>query len=159
LHSLISGSSITGVKVVSPVSYPNGEGAQGSTFRDYTVVLSADYPDSNFNPMRAFQETLSFSGGGPRRVVLECTNGPPQEQLISAFSVYRASQSGSALGTFGYPPIPSPIFPGKLERAPDVTFGSPKLRNGIYSDFPVQWNYVYVSATPLAAFPNRWPTG
>jgi hypothetical protein len=163
LHALRNAGSLSGVRIIQPVSYPVGEGAELSTFRNYTIVAQADYPaigafGGGFNPLRAFSETLSFSGGGPRRAVIECANVPPQEQFINAFTAFRAIQSGSAVGMFAYPLIPAPLFPGKEEVAGQPTIGSPKLKNGIYIEWPVSWSYTFVSATPLVGLPNRWPS-
>lgn len=159
-HGLLNRGSTSGVKVVKPPHFPKGDGAQLSTFRDYEIVLEARYPATNQqNPLLAFNETLSFSGGGPRRTVVECTNVPPQEQLLTLYTAYRARQSGSATGLYGYPPIPAPIFPGALEVNGEPTFGSPRLKNGRYVNFPVTWNYSFVSAVPLVGLPNAWPAG
>lgn len=158
--ALVNRGSTSGVKIVRPPSYPQGEGAQLTTFLDYTIVAAATYPAGNGqNPLKAFTETLAFSGGGPRRAVVECVNAPPQEQVLTAFTAYRATQQGSAVGLYGYPPVPPPLFPGKLEEAGRPVFGSPKLRNGAYTDFPVSWSYTFASATPLVGLPNRWPAG
>lgn len=160
LMSLPNRGSLTGVKIVRPPAIPRGEGAQLTTFLDYTITATADYPaGSGTGLLRSFSETLAFSGGGPRRAVLECVNVPPQEQVLTAYTAYRATQTGQAVGMFAYPPVPAPLFPGKLEVALQPAFGSPKLRNGVYTDFPVSWSYSFVSATPLVGFPNRWPSG
>jgi len=163
-HRLLNAGSVSGVRIVSPPSYPRGDGAQLSTFRDYTIVASATYPAStSANAIRSYTESVSFSGGGPERAVIECVNVPPQEQILKAFTTIVARQSGSAVGMFGYPPIPPPLFPGKERIRGAVPgnpqYGSPKLRNGVYVDFPVSWNYEFISGTPLFNFPNRWPVG
>lgn len=163
-HALPNAGSFTGVKITS-FGYPNGSGAQLSTFRDYAITATADYPAGagGGSGLRAFQETLSFRGGGPERAVVEVVNGPPQEQLLKAYTTCSATQSGSAVGRFGYPVVPPPAFPGK-ERVASVppgnpVYGSPKFVNGQYTDFPVSWSYEFVSGTPLVGLPNRWPAG
>jgi hypothetical protein len=162
-HHLPNAGSYSGVRVVQPPSFPRGEGAQLSTFRDYAITLSADYPIAGQNPLKAFQETLSFSGGGPQRAVLELLNGPPQEQVLKLFTAFRAVQAGSAVGAFGWPAVPPPLFPGKEEvrSVPpgNPQRGSPKLVNGLYADFPVSWTYQFASGTPLVGSPNVWPAG
>lgn len=158
VHELTTGNSVSGVRVLSPVHYPVGEGAQASTFRDYAVVVGAEYQDGpGANPLRSFQETLSFAGGGPVRDVVECVDAPAQEQVLRRHSAYRATQSGTAVGLTDYPFFPPPLFPDKLQFAPQVTRGSPRLRNGEYTDWPVSWSYTYVSGTPLVGLPNRRP--
>ena len=162
-HQLRNAGSKTGVRVHGPVSYPQSEGGELSTFRNVAVTLSATYPAIGANAIRSYHESLSFSGGGPERAVIECANVPPQEQLIKAYTTTVVRQSGNATGAFAYPVIPAPLFPGK-ERvisipAGNPVYGSPKFRNGIYVDFPVQWSYEFISGTPLFAYPNPWPQG
>jgi hypothetical protein len=109
------------------------------------------------NPLRSFNETLTFSGGGPRITVVECANVPPQPQVLNLFTAFRATQVGSAVGMFGYPPIPVPIFPAALEESGQPAFTSPSLKGGIYVDYGVSWSYRFISATPMAGLPNQWP--
>lgn len=163
-HTLLNSGSTTGVKIIRPPSYTRGDGAELSTYRNYIITATADYPaGTGANLLRSFTETLAFGGGGPERAVVECVNVPPQEQVLKLYTTYRASQRGSAVGMYSYPAIPAPLFPGKerVRSNPpgDPQYGSPKLRNGIYVDWPVSWSYEFISATPLVGFPNRWPSG
>jgi hypothetical protein len=159
-HSMPSTGSLTGVKIIRPPSYPQGDGAELSTFRNYEIIATCDYPyglGQVTNPLKSFVETLAFSGGGPRRMVVECAAGPPQPQVLNQFTAFRATQTGSAVGMFGYPPIPPPIFPAALVENGQPTFTGGQLRGGVYVDFGVSWNYRFESASPLAGFPNQWP--
>lgn len=161
VHRLLDGPSVTGTRVVKPPHYPDGTGAQLSTFRDYAIVVTADYPADAGNPLRSFSETVSFSGGGPRRAVVECTNATPQEQVLVAFTAFRATQTGTAVGLLAYPPVPPPLFPGKEEVASvppgNPQKGSPQHANGRDFNFPISWTYSFVSGVPLIGEPNRWP--
>lgn len=160
-YDMKSAGSLTGVIIDEPPSFPEGTGAQLSTFLDYRIVAHCDYGlTPGANPLKAFTETLAFSGGGPRRAVVECANAEPQEQILSLRTAYRCSQSGSAVGLLAYPPIPGPIFPGKEEVVGgDVQIGSPKYANGLYTDWPVSWSYSFISAVQLVGLPNVWPAG
>lgn len=160
-HSMQSAGSLSGVVIDEPPSFPDGTGAQLSTYLDYRIVAHCDYGfTAGENPLKSFTETLSFAGGGPRRAVVECTNALPQEQVLSLATAYRCTQSGAAVGLLAYPPIPGPIFPGKEEVAgSDRSFGSPRYVNGVYTDWPVSWSYLFISATPLIGRPNVWPAG
>ncbi len=163
-HSLLNAGSLTGVRIMKPPYYPKGEGAELSTFRSYSIVATCRYPAIGAtNPLKSFTEILQMSGGGPRRAVVECVNLPPQEQVLQLYTAYRAVQAGQAVGMYAYPPVQPPIFPGKqvvLDVVPGgAQYGSPKLLNGIYVDWPVSWHYEYISATPLVGLPHRWPAG
>lgn len=157
-HAMPSGGSLTGVRITKPPSYPNGDGAELSTFRTYSITATCDYPYGPVtNPLKSFTETLAFSGGGPRRIVVECAFGPPQPQIVNQFTAFRATQTGSAVGMYGYPPIPPPIFPAALVENGSPSFTGGQLRNGVYVDFGVQWAYRFESPTPLIGLPNQWP--
>lgn len=157
-HALPSVGSLTGVRITKPPSYPKGDGAQLSTFRDFTITATADYPYIGaINPLKNFTETLRFSGGGPRVTCVECVNIDPQPQVLTLLTAYRATQIGSAIGMFGYPPIPAPIFPGALEEAGEPAFTAPRLQYGTYVDFGVSWSYRFISPSPLIGLPNQWP--
>lgn len=159
-HAMPSRGSLTGVKIIKPPSYPKGDGAELSTFRTYAIIATADYPyGGGVNPLKSFTERLAFSGGGPRQTVVECVDVLPQPQILNLFTAFRATQAGSAVGMFGYPPIPAPIFPGAIEEAGQPEFTSPSLMYGTYVDFGVSWNYRFVSAFPLVGLPNQWPSG
>jgi hypothetical protein len=159
VFELANRGSLTGVKIIKRPSFPNLEGAQLTTYVDYEIVATADYPVSTQNPLKAFSETLVFSGGGPRRTAVECVNVPPQEQVLTAFTAYRAIQSGQAVGLTDYPLVPPPLFPGKLEETPEIQRVGPRLQNSVHTDFSVSWTYRYISATPLFGLPNAWPAG
>lgn len=158
-HSLPTAGSTSGVRVTA-FGYPDGEGAQLSTFRDYSITVQASYPYGT-TTYRSFRETVSFRGGGPERAVLELVNGPPQEQILKAVTACRVVQSGSAVGLYGYPPVPPPLFPGKeiVASIPpgNPQYGSPRRRNSRFTDFPVSWTYEFWSSSPLFAYPNRRP--
>ena len=161
-HTLLNSGSISGVKIVGPPSYPRGDGAQLSTFRDFTITATASYPAyGTANVLRSYNESLSFSGGGPERAVIECANVPPQEQIIKSYTMRTARQSGSAVGLFAYPTIPAPLFPGKERIVSDPpgnpVKGSPKRRNGKLVDWPISWSYEFISGTPIDGSPNPWP--
>lgn len=164
-HRLLNDGSTSGVRIIKPPSYPRGDGAQLSTFRDFSIQAQAVYPASGDqgNVLRSYNETLSFAGGGPERTVVECVNVRPQEQLLKLWTAATVRQAGSAVGLFAYPEIPPPLFPGKERIRSDPPGnpqkGSPQKRGGKYVNYPISWSYEFVSGTPLYGDPNRWPGG
>ena len=171
LHALPVAGSISGVRVIQPPSFPDGTGAQYTTYRDYTIVVQAEYPygPALFDPgssggylLKRFSETVSFSGGGPKRTVIETINTPPIEQLVASHTAYRASQSGIAIGYLGYPPvnvIAPPLWPRYLAEAPKISRKSAVVQNGVPTDFEVSWSYEFLSPVPLFGGPNQFPAG
>lgn len=164
-HRLPNAGSTTGVRVTQPVHYPAGEGAEGTTYRNYRVVLEAEYP---FGPaaggggagmLKSFTETITFRGGEPRRVLLELAYGVPQVHVLAAQTAYYATQSGSAVGYLAYPPIPAPVFGVVGLLSKEITHVAPRSQNGLFVDWTTTWTYQFGSPLPLRGFPNTWPAG
>jgi hypothetical protein len=156
LHALLNAGSTTGVRITDPVSYPDGTGAQWSTFRDYTIGATAEYPVTTGFVLRSFSEAISRSGGHPRIVALECVNGPADIQMVAQRTAYRVQQSGSATAFRGKPTPPPPYWPAFLESS-TVTEIAPQFQNGELTDAGVQWSYSFVSAAPLLGAPASFP--
>lgn len=163
-HQILSSQAVGGVRIIEPPSFPIGDGAQYSTFRDYTIVVEAEVPTGlSGSSFLLWVETINFSGGGPRDVYIETINGPPQLQRVNEFTVFRASQSGSAVGYRGYPIVPGPIWPG-AEIIPDrqISYRSPRASgrgsSRSHTEYPVTWSYQFHSAVPLNGLPRRQPS-
>lgn len=159
LHRLPNAGSLTGVRVVKPPHYPVGNGAQGTTFRDYAIVLDAEYPIGDPTGLYlSFTETINSRGGGPVFGMVAVVNADAQKQLLYQKSPAFASQSGSAVGYLDYPPVPPPVWPGDLLEEPVVSYGNATgLANGRYTRFPVSWSYSFGSANRLLGYPNQIP--
>lgn len=163
-HELPNAGSITGVKVIQPPSYPDGSGAQLSTYRDYVITLSADYPAIGYGVplIKSWVETITFTGGRPVRGLVETVNGPSVPFVIKRQRPYRATQVGSAVGAFGYPPYGAMLWDESLLEGEDPeskSLGAPRTENGRLVDWPVSWSYRFGSVAPLNGLPNVLPTG
>jgi hypothetical protein len=164
VHQLATSNTIGGVQIVQPPSFPEGRGAEFTTFRQYRISVEAMKPTGNpESAIISFNETLTFNGGGPRDVFHELRNGSPFKWRVSEQTVYTATQAGSAVGYGGYPFYPSPIWPDaedqpSRQRSP----GSPKTM-GVGStrrrvEFPISWSYRFHSAQALIGAPTMRPT-
>lgn len=158
-HELSGAGSLSGVRVVQPPSYPNAQGAEFSTYRNYVLRLECKYPVGDPNTaLRSWQETLTFSGGRPARGIITCASGPPVPYISAAYTPYRVTQSGSAVGYLGYPPLSLvvPLFGyDLLEGEGDpITFGSPRSDGRRLVDWPISWTFRFVSAAPLVGRPR-----
>lgn len=160
-HALLNAGSTTGVRVVQPPSYPTGTGAELVTYRDYTLTLTATYPVVGRPLYRAFAESVRLWGGLPNRKMVDVLNGPAVPYVSGKRTAYYASQSGSAVGYYGWPPIPGPLFGSLLLDGPNhpVSFDTPQFREGRATDWPVSWSYQFSSPTPLIGRPNVVPNG
>lgn len=145
-----------GVKVTQPPSFTNARGrAEYATGRSYEITVEADYP-ALFNGLLSFQESLSFQGnGGPRHVFFELMQGSPVRQQVAAKTLYRATQSGSAVGQLAYPTVPAPLWPNYLLN-PDagITYTGGTFTGSTFTGFGVSWNYQFVSDVPFFGLPT-----
>lgn len=131
VHQINNSRTLGGVKITQPISYPDGKNAQYSTYRDYTFTLEADFPLVGLlGNLSEYQETVSFEGGGPTRVVIELDSGMPIEQITRDQTAYRASQSGRLMSLVENPQPPRPLWPAKLQGSPRITRGTPVETNG-----------------------------
>lgn len=148
--------SISGVTVDGP-HFIESRGAQYVNQRDFTFTVSAEYPlDDTENFLLRFQESLTFSGGGPRYVVREAITGPPQKQQVREYTTYEAVQEGIAEGYQKEPVVPPPIWPGALLFAPIIKRVSPDKKGLGYERFAVTWRYIFASPSALFGVPHLW---
>lgn len=143
---------------VKDFNYPVGDGAEYSTFRSYQIQIEAEIA-LTLNAIKEWTESLTFTGGGPRFVMLQPLNGPPIRQLVADQTPYQVSQSGAAVGYGSPPPFPAPLFSFAEHRdRRRQTIGTPQFRNGQFTDFPISWSYEFESGTPLLGLPTTLPT-
>jgi hypothetical protein len=162
-HKLISNQSRSGVMIAS-LNYPVGEGAEYTTFRNYQIIAECDISILEIVDMvggrgrgrnqqggitLSYNEVISSRGtGGPRIVVLETMSGPPVKQIVSSQTSVYKTQSGSATGVYGYPPVPPPMDPANEiadRRVIQQELPSTVSPNGKESIYKVSWSYEFVS--------------
>lgn len=148
-HYLPNGTSIGGVRSLG-VSYPKGDGAEYTTFRNYSITLEADYPFAGTNLLE-YRETLRFVGTcGPEWIYLFPLTGEPERQQVLAKTTQKVTQSGSAMGFLSRPSPPPPLWPAnEHEQARTIGPTSPRVLRGRQIDFGIEWSYEFESATPL----------
>jgi len=153
-HALVSSLSLGGTRVTS-LEFPNGSGAEYSTFRSYSIAVEAEFPDTS-NNLLDFSETLSFEGsGGPRIIFLDTLDGLPQQQIAQQRTTSRARQEGRAVGLATYPPVAAPIWPGaELPAERRLAMRSPRRVAGNLTEFVVEWKYAFEAVIPLAGMPT-----
>jgi len=157
-HNLMNAGSTTGVRITQPPSYPQGSGAEYSTYRTYTIQAEATYNyPGPVSPLVSFSETVSIRGGGPVYAIVETVEGPAERQKIRNFSACRATQSGSAVGRFDYPPVPAPLFPDYQMEDPTISRTGPdKTGQNTLQNYKVSWSYEFASPILLFTLPNVW---
>lgn len=160
-HKLISNRSRTGV-MIQKLDYPAGEGAEYTTFRNYTLIAECDFSIlESFDIVGggkgkkgggislSYNEVITYRGsGGPRIVVLETMGGDPVKQIVSKRTPRYKTQSGSATGLYAYPQIPPPLDPDNEisdRRVTQYDLPSTVSAFGKESIFRVNWSYEFVS--------------
>lgn len=166
--SLLKEGAIGGVRVTQKPSIGPLENGQYVTYLPVKITLEAEYVSANAPTvmLSAFEETLSFEGGGPIYDWYRPIKGYPSKGVVAQADTYRAIQSGRAVGYLDYPRLgtisgaPAPIFGiANLNRNPRVSRGNAEKRGSTYINFPVTWEYSFESASPLFGSPNAWPIG
>lgn len=163
-HEMRNSYAAGGIKLLTPLSYPEGRGAEWSTYRTIQYSLGGEFPLNNQEAnLLTWTETVSHQGtGGPRLVLIEILNGPPQDQITNQRTICRVTQTGSATGYTRYPAVPAPLFPNweKLDQR-QIDRTSPRARNvgasRTFTDWRVNWSYTFEMPTLSPAFPNLKP--
>lgn len=155
--------SIGGVRVIQRPSYPSQRDASYVTFLNYVIALEVLVAETAGTVLSSFEERISIRGGGPRWGVLETKFGEPIRQPLRNRTTCHASQSGRAVGLYGYPTnyVPAPLWPSALVESPGSReFMSPRrIGDGAgrtFVEYPVSWAYEFASTTLLFGRPNVW---
>lgn len=160
--AMISSQAIGGVRVIRPPSITTLQRAGMVTNVEVTIELEAEFPlPANQRPVfRSFTEELVFEGGAAIDGWLYPHQAPPVKQRLRQRDTFRATQSGTAVGLYGYPPIPLPKFFGHQvgPRAPSQ-LRSPTPRANGFQDFSRSWEYRFESNFPLVGIPHAWSGG
>ena len=153
-HYMRSADMVGGVKVTKPPSYGDDAPGQYTTYRDYTIELSATTapPEGSGGGGTATQwnETVTFYGGGPVYTWLVCRDAPPQRQLTTMQTTWRASQSGEAVSSMGsYPMPPAPRWPSycHTERT-EIIYHAVRMV-GKLPQYRTTWKYEFEADVPL----------
>ncbi len=152
-HSIQSSSATGGVQIVG-FSFPEGSGAEYSTFRTYQIIVEAQfgYQIPGGQKLTAWSETVTLMGGGPKVVFLACLTGPPQKQLAHQATTRKATQSGRATAIGRYSTPPSPLWPAdELIDVREITYELPPDST---NQRTTTWNYQFEGIALNPAFPT-----
>jgi hypothetical protein len=156
-HQLISGNTLSGTRIVQPVSFPDTYGTaeyQTSYGRSYTFAIEGDVSLGTGNIAIHFTESLKIKGtGGAVWVYIPVAQGPWIKQQTSEQSTYRVVQSGSAVGLNGELQPPPPLFPdSEKEQERDINQTGPQ-KYGVL-EWPVSWSYTFENTGSLDGSPG-----
>ncbi|WP_417386933.1 hypothetical protein [Gimesia sp.] len=168
MHALISLSTLSGTRVVTPPQFTaNGDG-ELTTFRSYTIVVEADvalsgmtytaadgaFPVSNVDIiLLKYEESFDYKGtGGPRFGLLPTLKGTFQRQQLTETSPVEVTQTGMAIG-LGKRPLPAtPVYPDDehLERR-IIRKPQARKRGGYQIEYPIHWSYTFERNSPFTS--------
>lgn len=155
-HFIANANTMDGVRVTE-LLFPDGKGAEHSTYRTYRITLEADFDDTSTvnQQVISFQESIRITGtGGPKVVFLPTLNGAPIKQQVQQRTTQKIVQSGQAVGrTFAamQSAIPGPLV-ASAEHVDRRNIGYPArpTRLGIVQEYPVTWTYHMEFASPVS---------
>jgi hypothetical protein len=146
-HALYNADCIGGTRVIEAPSFPTGRGGQyvpgfGRTFT-FSVEGVVSLTGQNENVILTYTERLTVKGdGGPIRRWIPVAQGPWIRQQTSQFSIFKATQSGSAVGLYYTPQPPPPIFPDLIVHEEAESTSETAQLYGFYH-WPISWNYQF----------------
>lgn len=164
-HVISPSNTMGGIKVIQPISFPVGKGAEYSTYRQYEVVLEAIVINSvqlsGTASTEEYDEGIAFtSTGGPRFVYLQTLYGTPVKQLVAQQTTQKVVQQGRAVGRFAYPTPSQPIWPdAEHVDLRQISYEAP-TRSGNsgtqFTQWVVSWSYVFENAEQLSGQPTEF---
>jgi len=147
-HKITSASTIGGTRVTRPISYPQGRGAEYTTWRSYDLTVEGVLPIASGTTILSYQAGIQRAGGGPRFVYLQTLTGLPQYQQTAQSTPYRLVQTGGSRGYTTYPTADSPLYPAN-EHQDQRQVSQSTGGDGQFTTYETTWQYVFESASPL----------
>jgi hypothetical protein len=134
-------------RIIRAPSFPDGSGAEYTTYRTYEIVVDSlrravllDRPQ-----ILKLQQGFHVLGGGPRIVYRPTLRGTPLSQISAERTTFRIVQTGQAIGTQIYP-IPTPPqwplleIPTERRVVNSIVPYVPQMGAAQYS---VDWSYLF----------------
>jgi hypothetical protein len=151
IFGIDGGNTIGGIRVTKKPSIQDTMGNAHQKYLGFSVELQAIVPFANsLTALVSFRETLSFSGGGPRTAMIESLYGPPVKQQTRAQTIYRATQSGQAVGMFGRPAVPAPLWPAHWTGDYSANREGPEMFGNVETNHGANWSYQFEADSPFA---------
>jgi len=158
-HKITSANTTSGVRVVERPHYPVGTGGEYTTYRNYKIVLEAETQvaasGGQSNALVRYQETITFTGGGPKFGFMQTLQGRPQIQTLAEATPFRAVQSGSAIGKSSYPSPNTPVWPdAEQEEQRNISRKSPERSGQYFVNYEISWQYYFSSTSGFSGLPK-----
>jgi len=153
--STASSNSITACKILN-IDFPESTGPEYANRRTIAVTFQGLQDVAGSEDTLAFQESVSYGGGGARNIYIPVITGLPKKYRVADNTPYNASQRGSAVARDQYPTAPAALFPSNR-----IHEGNAFERTTSYDEngdllYELRWGYQFESAYPLVGSPNTW---
>ena len=137
-------------------SFPDDPSNVYETGTAYTATMMGVRPIGTSNAILSFTETISCpeSGGEIRGYVGGAIN-LPELQTFKQHQYFHFYQTGSAVGLYGYPVPPPPIWPAYLLKRMIPTRTAPRIQGPVKQEFEVSWQYEFGSPFELIGAPHE----
>lgn len=138
------------------LQFPGGEEDVYATGVAYSAQFDARKlaSGSGGDPIIEFSETLVNPSGGRVDGFVGGAINLPERQIFKQHEAYTYTQSGRAVGLYGYPVPPPPLWPGAQLRRNKPVYISPRIGGQRPMEFEVQWEYQFGSVFPLIGVPH-----
>lgn len=131
-------------------SWPSNETAVYSASAPFRFTLTGTRRGQlDASGVIEFQETLQQTSGGYIIGHVGGAIGFAEKQVFQENEPFGFTQQGSAVGLFGYPVPPGPIYPSSRTRPRRITLKSPRKAFPVPMEFEIQWVDEYESAFAL----------
>lgn len=120
------------------------------------TVVAKRLPTGVGSPLMEFTESVAMLSGGTIIGFVGGAINLPERQIFKQNEPFIYEQTGRAVGLFGYPSPPPPLWPGaQLERMKPVLI-SPRVTGLVDSEFEIQWTYRFGNEFALAGLPHTF---
>lgn len=144
--------SIASARVIQDVSFGGGGRGENAIYRNYSITIERELfgRDTNFV---SYRESITYFGGGPRKVITELRSGTPVEFQVSQATPYHAVQTGAAVHRLA-PYSNSPYWPANIiDPENRQSTSESKTTDGYGSS----WNYQFQSVSPFSIIVPQRP--
>ena len=119
----------------------------------FQVVAVKNLTSSGAHGVLEFNEGLENVAGGQINGHVGGIINPAEPQVFKQFEPWKYIQSGSALGQYGFPNIPPPIYPSSMTRPVRKKVYSPEIAFPVPQRFRIDWSYEFESSVALPLVP------
>ncbi len=141
---------------ISNIQFPKSGDDVFTSGNNYSFQVTAvrNVGSSSNHGILEFQESLEHLSGG---LVVDYVGGTinlAEKQIVKENEPWSYLQSGSAVGLYGYPIPPPPIYPQHRTRMKFPKLYAPEIAYPVQQRFKIEWSYEFMSDVAL---PNALP--